>query len=398
MYNEAPTATIMVVDDIPANLKLLEEMLQRQGYRVMQFPRGAMALKAATKNPPDLILLDVMMPEMDGFEVCQRLKADESLKDIPVLFISALDDTDSKLKAFSKGGLDYVTKPFQEAEVLARVKTHLDLRRMRKELESNNHKLREIMEQKEQQRKALEEELQWAGEMQKVLLKPRITDSERVKFLVSYRPVTSLYCGGDYYDVIYLSKDRYFLLLGDVSGHGVKAALITGILKAIIYPEYVKEALTRDLSPADFLSWLNDRMHFELRNTTGVFLTFLAGVLDLEKKTFRYANAGQNYPIMIRKNENKELAISGPGIGVFSPINYREETVDIQPGDVLNLFTDGLTELDCPEGKKTLDASTIFEAIQDAENYHNRILRKALDTSGASDFTDDITLLTAMIR
>lgn len=322
MYNEAPTATIMVVDDIPANLKLLEEMLQRQGYRVMQFPRGAMALKAATKNPPDLILLDVMMPEMDGFEVCQRLKADESLKDIPVLFISALDDTDSKLKAFSKGGLDYITKPFQEAEVLARVKTHLDLRRMRK---------------------ALEEELQWAGEMQKVLLRPRIIGSEKVDFLVSYRPVRSIYCGGDYYDVISLSKDRYLLLLGDVSGHGVKAALITAILKAIIYPEYVKDALNRDLSPADFLSWLNERMNFELKKTTGMFVTFFAGVLDLERRTFRYANAGQNYPIMIRKNEIKELAVSGAGIGMMAPLSYTDETVAIQPGDVLNLFTDGLT-------------------------------------------------------
>ena len=377
MYNEAPTATIMVVDDIPANLKLLEEMLQRQGYRVMQFPRGAMALKAATKNPPDLILLDVMMPEMDGFEVCQRLKADESLKDIPVLFISALDDTDSKLKAFSKGGLDYITKPFQEAEVLARVKTHLDLRRMRK---------------------ALEEELQWAGEMQKVLLRPRIIGSEKVDFLVSYRPVRSIYCGGDYYDVISLSKDRYLLLLGDVSGHGVKAALITAILKAIIYPEYVKDALNRDLSPADFLSWLNERMNFELKKTTGMFVTFFAGVLDLERRTFRYANAGQNYPIMIRKNEIKELAVSGAGIGMMAPLSYTDETVAIQPGDVLNLFTDGLTELDAPEGKKTLDALAIFEAIQDTENYHNRILRKALDKSGASDFADDITLVTAIIR
>ena len=133
MNNENKTATIMVIDDTPANLKLLDEMLQGRGYRVMQFPRGAMALKAAAKNPPDLILLDIMMPEMDGFEVCRRLKADENLKDIPVLFISALDGTDDKVKAFAAGGLDYVAKPFQEAEVLARIKTHLELQRQRQE-------------------------------------------------------------------------------------------------------------------------------------------------------------------------------------------------------------------------------------------------------------------------
>jgi len=153
MNNENKTATIMVIDDTPANLKLLEEMLRGRGYRVMQFPRGAMALKAAAKNPPDLILLDIMMPEMDGFEVCRRLKAEERLKEIPVLFISSLDDTDSKLKAFSEGGVDYVTKPFQETEVLAWVKTHLELRRkslqietQKRQLQKNYDHLRELEE------------------------------------------------------------------------------------------------------------------------------------------------------------------------------------------------------------------------------------------------------------
>lgn len=143
MHTENPTATIMLVDDTPANLKLLEEMLQEQGYRVAQFPSGAMALKAAARNPPDLILLDILMPEMDGFEVNRRLKADENLKDIPVLFISALADTDHKIKAFSSGGLDYVTKPFQEAEVLARVKTHLELRSQQVRIEAQKRQLQE---------------------------------------------------------------------------------------------------------------------------------------------------------------------------------------------------------------------------------------------------------------
>jgi len=141
--SESPTATIMVLDDTTANLKLLEGMLQGRGYRVVQFPRGSLALRAAAQNPPDLILLDIMMPEMDGFEVCRRLKADESLKDIPVLFISALDGTDSKIKAFSAGGLDYVTKPFQEEEVLARVKTHLELRRQALRIEAQKRQLQE---------------------------------------------------------------------------------------------------------------------------------------------------------------------------------------------------------------------------------------------------------------
>ncbi len=143
MNTENPAATIMVVDDTPANLKLLEEMLQGRGYRVVQFPGGAMALRAAARNPPDLILLDIMMPEMDGFEVCRRIKADESLKNIPVLFISALDGTDDKIKAFAAGGLDYVTNPFQEEEVLARVKTQLDLHRQQVRIEAQMRQLQE---------------------------------------------------------------------------------------------------------------------------------------------------------------------------------------------------------------------------------------------------------------
>jgi putative two-component system response regulator len=147
MNDQNTKATIMVVDDTPANLKLLEEMLRTQDYRVVQFPRGIMALKAAAKNPPDLILLDIMMPEMDGFEVCRKLKADENLKHIPVLFISALDGTDDKIKAFAAGGLDYVTKPFQEAEVLARVKTHIELHQVRRKLKELNLYLADQVEQ-----------------------------------------------------------------------------------------------------------------------------------------------------------------------------------------------------------------------------------------------------------
>ncbi len=136
-----PPATIMLVDDTPANLNLLEQMLRAQGYRVLAFPKGALALRAAAKSPPDLILLDIMMPEMDGFEVCCQLKADAALKDIPVIFISALSETPDKIRAFAAGGVDYVTKPFQEEEVLARVGAHLNIVFLQRQLQAHNQNL-----------------------------------------------------------------------------------------------------------------------------------------------------------------------------------------------------------------------------------------------------------------
>jgi len=138
----------MVVDDTPANLKLLQEILQSKGYRVLAAPDGKMALHAATKSQPDLILLDIDMPEMDGFEVCRRLKANEATKDIPVLFISALTETADKVKAFAVGGVDYVSKPFQFEEVSARVETHLRLRRLQAERERHNLHLEDLVLEK----------------------------------------------------------------------------------------------------------------------------------------------------------------------------------------------------------------------------------------------------------
>jgi CheY-like chemotaxis protein len=119
----------MVVDDNPANLKLLEDMLRRHGYEVRSFPRGRLALAAAEQEPPDLILLDINMPEMNGYEVCEQLKSSASLSGIPVVFLSALDAVEDKVKGFRSGGVDYISKPFQFEEVQARVETHIRLRR-----------------------------------------------------------------------------------------------------------------------------------------------------------------------------------------------------------------------------------------------------------------------------
>lgn len=137
--------SILVVDDTPANLKVLTSILKQNGYNARAVPNGKLALQAIKVEPPDLILLDINMPDLNGYEVCETLKKDELFKKIPVIFISALTETMDKVKALSIGGVDYITKPFQFEEVIARVETHLELYHLRMELEKYNNKLHELV-------------------------------------------------------------------------------------------------------------------------------------------------------------------------------------------------------------------------------------------------------------
>jgi len=139
---------ILIVDDTPLNLALLDHILSQDGYQVRPIPTGKLALITAKVTIPDLILLDIMMPDMNGYEVCQKLKEDQLTKDIPVIFISAINETSDKVRAFDAGGVDYIVKPFQPQEVLARVKTHLELRSLQIQLQASNHNLKKLNEEK----------------------------------------------------------------------------------------------------------------------------------------------------------------------------------------------------------------------------------------------------------
>ena len=138
------SGNILVVDDTKENLRVLVDALGREGYTVRPALNGEIALEAARKEPPDLILLDIIMPGMDGYQVCHALKADARLKDVPVIFISALNEVGDKVKGFKTGGVDYISKPFQMEELLARVETHLMLRNLQKELEEKNTDLQQL--------------------------------------------------------------------------------------------------------------------------------------------------------------------------------------------------------------------------------------------------------------
>ncbi|AEV30649.1 response regulator containing a CheY-like receiver domain and an HD-GYP domain [Sphaerochaeta pleomorpha str. Grapes] len=146
MNTSVKDSKVMIVDDTPANLELLEQILSGNGYQVMSYTQGARAFAAAVKFSPDLILSDIMMPEMDGFELCKQLKSDQNTADIPLIFLSAMDNPEDKIKGFSVGGVDYITKPFYAQEVLARVGTHLSMSHMRKELQAYNERLEDLVQ------------------------------------------------------------------------------------------------------------------------------------------------------------------------------------------------------------------------------------------------------------
>ena len=153
---DTPKARILIVDDSPANLQLLMGILAAQGYAVHPASEGELALRFVRSTLPDLILLDILMPEMDGYQVCQRLKADQR-RDIPIIFLTAVTDPHDKAKGFQLGAVDYITKPFQTEEVLARVSTHLSLHIMRKRVEAQNAQLQQEISERQQAEAALRE-------------------------------------------------------------------------------------------------------------------------------------------------------------------------------------------------------------------------------------------------
>src|SRR5271163_1581435 len=211
-------ASILVVDDTPANLQVLAGMLKDRGYKVRPVPSGKLALLAARRDPPDLILLDINMPEMNGYEVCEHLKADDTLKGIPVIFISALTESLDKVKAFATGGVDYITKPFQMEELHARVETHLKLRRLQVDVEESNSRLESINGR-------MSRDLEAAAKIQKTFL-PSLTPAvSGLEFAWCYRPCDEL--AGDALNIIPLGGSRVGLYILDVSGHGVSAALLS---------------------------------------------------------------------------------------------------------------------------------------------------------------------------
>ncbi len=274
-----------MVDDAPANLQVLAGMLKDRGYKARPVPSGKLALQAARRDPPDLILLDINMPEMNGYEVCEHLKADDNLKGIPVIFISALTEQLDKVKAFAIGGVDYLTKPFQMEELHARVETHLKLRRLQIELEEYSRHL-------ELARERLKLDLELAREVQRGFLPLRLPEVPGYEFFAHYESAFEI--GGDYYDFIPLPRQRVAVLLGDVAGKGVAAALLMAKLSAD-----ARFCMLTEPDPAAAVTKLNSLMI-----QSGIadrFVTLVAAILDPESHTVTLVNAGHPSPLIYHR-------------------------------------------------------------------------------------------------
>ena len=369
---------ILIVDDTPANLRLLSQMLAERGYRVRPVPDGSLALAAVQAECPDLILLDIRMPEMNGYQVCKRLKADAPTCDIPIIFISALDAIQDKVKAFAVGGVDYVTKPLQVEEVLARVETHLALRRTQKQLQDANRKMAQ--------------ELALAGEVQASFLPRDLPDIPGWQLTATLRPARET--SGDFYDLISLPNGRLGILVADVSDKGAGAALYM----ALSWPLIRTYAMEYPLQPESVLSAVNHRI---INDTyTYNFVTVFYGILDPDTGTLVYCNAGHWPPYLIGAHTDRSvqmLSTTGPSLGLFADGAFEQGVVQLHPGDVLALYTDGITEAQNAQGA-FFDDERLLESVKTklgrpAQEIQDAILADVERFVGDAPQSDDIALI-----
>jgi len=323
--NAASGEAILLVDDNPTNLQVLYQCLEGVGCRLLIAKNGQMALSIAAKALPDLILLDIMMPGIDGYEVCRRLKSDPATAAIPVIFLSALQDTDDKVKGLQLGAVDYITKPFQPDEVIARVNTHLTIHRLKQEVE--------------QRKDELENELEVVSEVQRRLLPKQLPAIDGFQLAVRYE--TSRYAGGDYYDILALADDCWGFLMADAEGHSTPAAVLMAMTCALFraYPKAASD-------PSQVLDYLNEHL---CKVADPSFITALYAVYDARRQTVKIARAGHPLPMIYRAAEKKAEEFACPGIfpmGIepYEPGAVQVAETHLQPGDRLLLYTDGLTE------------------------------------------------------
>jgi sigma-B regulation protein RsbU (phosphoserine phosphatase) len=313
---------ILIVDDVKANVDILVEAL-RDDYKLVVALDGAAALRSIEKSPPDLVLLDIVMPGIDGYEVCRRLRAEEATRELPVMFLSALEDVKDKAHGFEMGGNDYLTKPFEALEVKARVRSLLKAKAYADAV-----------------REAMARDLRIAREIQMGILPADLgaaTMGSGLDVDAIIEPAREV--GGDLYEVLRTSDGRVVVALGDVSGKGIPAALFMAVVVTVL------RTLARQIAePDEILRRLNDELAEQ--NPRGMFVTLQCLVFDLATRTVSCAGAGHHQLAIVSPGRPPRLAGASTGrpagLMPFNPIE--RETLTLTPGDTLVLFSDGVSE------------------------------------------------------
>jgi phosphoserine phosphatase RsbU/P len=375
--------TVLLVDDAPANIQIVNSIL-KDIYKIRIATSGAKALELAKVTPtPDLILLDVMMPEMDGYEVCTQLKLRSETRDIPVIFLTGQTNVDEETRGFDVGAVDYIHKPFSPAVVKARVQTHLVLRGIREQLA--------------QQLLAIQNELETARQIQLSILPSEIPKIEGLDIAARYVPMTSV--AGDFYDFIVVDEKHIGILVADVSGHGMPAALIASMLKIALSAQGAHAA-----DPAQVLAGLNQTLcgKFQYQYVTAAYL-----FVDMQKRTLIYAGAGHT-PLLLWGGSSKgvrDVTENGLVLGKFPFATYSSVELPLTAGDRALLYTDGISETTNLAGVQFgIDCFKQFlgtEQSTSADQFADRLLEELSRWSArgsAEDLDDDITMVAIHVK
>jgi len=410
-------AEILIVDDMPANLNLLRQALESEGYNIIGAPSGKIALQIVARTKPDLILLDIMMPGIDGFETCRRLKDDNATADIPVLFITAKHETESVVEGFRIGGVDYITKPFQNEEVCARVKTHLTIKRLRDGLEEANEQIQEKNNELEKAYKQLEtdnarktEELENARVIQQGFLPAAFPELPYLEIAAFQKPATEV--GGDYYDFwgtgvgrgeadFHSKYSQLVLAIGDAAGHDVAASLMVSATKTALLTINEPNLMEKVNKTNIILKQINRNRLLNMA------LMLIELSHDETSGTVQIRAAGGGMPplYILRSNGNvEEITVKGLPLGMIETASYTPLEFQLAKSDVLIAMSDGLPERlnDKDEMlsyvRLVAEIEKVGKTQQCAKGILEALLKSGDDWSNNTPQGDDVTLVVLKVK
>ena len=378
MSNNNSKRKILIVDDLPINVKVLEGYLKPEGYTIITAYNGEEALRKFEIEKPDLILLDIMMPVIDGNEVCRRIRNDFNDNLTPIIMVTALDDR--KIQSLDNGANDFITKPVDRYELLARVKSLLRIKELQDDLIKAN--------------KQFEYELALAKDVQQALLPQELPKIPKLEFF--YRYVPSLIIGGDFFDIQEITPSLVAVLVCDVMGHGPQAAMITGIVKTFFI-----QLVRYYPNPDDLLFQMNNRFcNLMSESNLQIFITAFCLVINTQKEVVTCASAGHPNPFIIKSHGShfEEFKVEpGPALGMVPETLYQNQKLAIEDGDMMFLFTDGLLELKNEDGIQ-FGEKEIYNTIQNnmhlsPEGFVEAILDFANIFANGMYTEDDVTLI-----